>query len=236
MSLIASHWLLTGTCLHCPEQQDTIHFSVQPSQLTRLFLDLEKPCWVRGAEQEAVEEGTVPVSSGSVFLEHTREEESPDNNLQTTSQQKSQLKKKKNPGSKTLAVYLKYHFGFFDSVVSHKEGKKSWLIAALCLWKNVKGNSLLSNSHHATDTAPLLWQCSPWCPWCSKGYLLFQENDTLEAASVQDNYRQDWQKQEGPGNPPLEKKKRLDFTAQIRSEGRLRKHDFFPQGELSILI
>ncbi|XP_045020446.1 abl interactor 2 isoform X19 [Bubalus bubalis] len=67
---------------------------VQPSQLTRLFLDLEKPCWVRGAEQEAVEEGTVPVSSGSVFLEHTREEESPDNNLQITSQQKSQLKKK----------------------------------------------------------------------------------------------------------------------------------------------
>lgn len=74
-----------------------------------------------------MEEGTVPVSSGSVFLEHTREEESPDNNLQTTSQQKSQFKKKKkkNPGSKTLAVYLKYHFGFFDSVVSHKEGGKS---------------------------------------------------------------------------------------------------------------
>ena len=70
-----------------------------------------------------MEEGTVPVSSGSVFLEHTREEESPDNNLQITSQQKSQLKK--NPGSKTLEMYLKYHFGFFDSVVSHKEEKKS---------------------------------------------------------------------------------------------------------------
>lgn len=100
--------------------------TAKPTDKT-FFLDLEKPCWVRGAEQEAVEEGTVPVSSGSVFLEHTREEERLDNrSLQTASQQKSQLKKKKNnPGSKTLEVYLKYHFGFFDSVVSHKREKKS---------------------------------------------------------------------------------------------------------------
>ena len=125
-------------------------------------------------------------------------------------------------------MYLKYHFGFFDSVVSHKEGEKSWLIAALCLWKNVMGNSLLSNSHHATDTAPLLWQCSPWCPWCSKGYLLFQENDTLEAASVQDNYRQDWQKQEGPGNPPL--KKKVGFYSSNQEWRKTEETWFLPSG------
>lgn len=131
--------------------------TAKPTDKT-FFLDLEKPCWVRGAEQEAVEEGTVPVSSGSVFLEHTREEERLDNrSLQTASQQKSQLKQNKtknNPGSKTLEVYLKYHFGFFDSVVSHKEGGKK-VNSFLCLWKNVKGNRLLLNSHEATDTVPL---------------------------------------------------------------------------------
>lgn len=36
----------------------------------------------------------------------------------------SKIKKKKTLGSKTLEVYLKYHFGFFFySVVSHTRGK-----------------------------------------------------------------------------------------------------------------
>lgn len=61
---------LIGNCLHCLPQDVRPH-SVQPSQLSRL----PSLTWgIYAVEQEAVEEGTELVSSGSrVYHAHTRE-------------------------------------------------------------------------------------------------------------------------------------------------------------------
>lgn len=110
---------------------------MQPSQLSR-FSSLtwsscaELSCWAEGSKRR--HSTIVSAGGGCSSGTHQRKKQIPHKN-KTTSQQKYNLKKKKKPlGSETLEGYLKYCFGFFDSVVSHKGGK-SWVIAFWSLEK-----------------------------------------------------------------------------------------------------